>query len=236
MEIIALRTVKYNDKHSILSALSAEKGRVSLFVPASASREARRRRALLQPLSIAECEINFQATRDIHNIVDIKPSVPTPAICMDPVRAMLAIFLADFFSAILRDSPPDPVIFRFVKELTVALDVAPKSYLPTFHLLALSRFATLAGVEPDGSTYAHGRIFDLQDGLWRTTPPLHARWLEADEAHFAHFMLHASARHISRLRLTRGQRALILDKLLEYYTLHFTELHLPSLAVLRDFT
>ena len=54
LRCVALRTIKYDDRRSIVSAWSEQLGRVSFIVPDGASREARRRRALLMPLSLFE--------------------------------------------------------------------------------------------------------------------------------------------------------------------------------------
>ena len=51
IEAIALRMVRYNDRHSILSAYSRQAGRMSLLVPAGPSASARRVRALLMPMA-----------------------------------------------------------------------------------------------------------------------------------------------------------------------------------------
>ena len=69
---MTIRTVRYDDKNSNLSAFTAERGMVSLLVSASGSKEARRRRALLMPLSIVDAEIDFKPGRDIYNLRDAR--------------------------------------------------------------------------------------------------------------------------------------------------------------------
>ena len=96
MELIALRTVRYNDKNSILSAFTAERGRVSVLVSASGSKEARRRRALLMPLSVVDAEIDIRPGRDIFNLRDIRPLSSSLSIFSSHVKSAVAIFLADF--------------------------------------------------------------------------------------------------------------------------------------------
>ncbi|MDE7154739.1 MAG: recombination protein O N-terminal domain-containing protein, partial [Muribaculaceae bacterium] len=54
VKCIILRTVRYNDKSSIVTVYSRELGRMSFVSPAGASREATRRRALLMPLSVID--------------------------------------------------------------------------------------------------------------------------------------------------------------------------------------
>ena len=54
LHCLALRTVRHDDRTSILSAWTAECGRVGISMPAGTGREAQRRRALTMPLAIFE--------------------------------------------------------------------------------------------------------------------------------------------------------------------------------------
>ena len=67
LHCVALRTIKYNEKHSILSAYSLELGRVSFLLPAGSGREAARRRALMMPLGTFECVADIRHGQDIYN-------------------------------------------------------------------------------------------------------------------------------------------------------------------------
>ncbi|MDE6153062.1 MAG: recombination protein O N-terminal domain-containing protein, partial [Muribaculaceae bacterium] len=49
LDCIALRTVRHSDRHSILSAYTRQRGRMSFLIPAGNGREATRRRAMLMP-------------------------------------------------------------------------------------------------------------------------------------------------------------------------------------------
>lgn len=236
MELIALRTVRYNDRHSILSAFTEARGRVSLLVPAGNGKEARRRRALLMPLSVSDCEIDFRPGREIFNISDVRPVYPAVNIASSPVRSIQALFLADFLNSLLRESQADPILFGFLKEMAAALELLPADMLANFHLVTLARLTRFVGIGPDFATYRRGHVFDLQDGLWRTTPPLHSRWLEAGDARVAFILCHLGWHSLRRLRLSRDGRNRALDFMLDYYEGHFSKLTLPSLAVLRDFT
>lgn len=236
MQLIALRTVQYNDKHSILSVYTAERGRVSVFVPATKSKEARRTRALLMPFAVVEAEINFRPDKSIYSISDIRPATGvTPLhISADPLRGIIGMFLADFVQALLRESPPDSNLFEFLKYIGALLAEAPDKWLPNFHILTLIKLTNLMGIAPDESTAVKGRVLDMKDGMWRSMPPLHNAWLDQENSRIAATLCKLDWQHITMLNLTPQSRRAILDGIIAYYETHFGSLHLPTLSVLRD--
>ncbi len=91
MHIICLRSVRYSDSKSILSAYSLEAGRVSLLVGSGNGREAMRRRALTQPLGVLECVADVVPGRDIHRVAEMRPLHPLSALRANPVKCGVAM-------------------------------------------------------------------------------------------------------------------------------------------------
>ena len=79
MHIIALRTIKHNERSSILTAFSLEAGRVAFALPAGGGREAIRRRALLMPLSAVECVADTRRGTDILLMHEPRPMSAAPS-------------------------------------------------------------------------------------------------------------------------------------------------------------
>lgn len=237
MELIALRTVRYNDKNSILSAFTAERGRVSVLVSASGSKEARRRRALLMPLSVVDAEIDIRPGRDIFNLRDIRPLSSSLNIFSSHVKSAVAIFLADFLNSLLRQESGDQLLFEFLREEILALEAMDDTAAMNSHIGFLCRLSRFMGIQPDIGSYRNGSFFDMNDGLWRMSPPLHNAWLEQPESRIAFLVLSRMASpaytmdHVLDCRTVRNRA---IDILIEYYTIHFAKLNLPSLDVLRD--
>ncbi len=237
MELIALRTVRYNDKNSILSAFTAERGRVSLLVSASGSKEARRRRALLMPLSIVDAEIDFKPGRDIYDLRDVRPLGSPLSIISSPVKSSIAIFITDFLNSILRQESADPQLFDFLRQEILALETIDNDKAVNSHIGMLCRLSRFMGIQPDVGSYRKGAFFDMADGVWRTSPPLHNAWLDQKESRIAYIAMSRMATplcHLPTLLNRRMVRNRAIDILIEYYTAHFTKLHLPSLDVLRE--
>lgn len=233
LHCIALRTIKYNDKHSILSVYSLEMGRLSFVVPAGNGREANRRRALLMPLSIFECVANIKPNSDIHTMRDVKLSMPLHGIHSHPMKGAIALFIADVLNVVLRENQSDNAIFAFLIDAITRFDVMNEG-LANYHLCFLYRLGRFIGIEPDISTYQDGAVFDMQDGRFRMTPPMHHKYLNADDAKVVAMLSRITFDNMRYYRFNRIQRNNLLDRILEYYTIHYSSLsQMQSLDVLR---
>lgn len=234
LRCIALRAVKYDDRHSILSAWSIERGRVTFLIPGGSTREAARRRALLMPLSLFEGVADFRPGRDILNIRDLRPHKILPSISASPSKSVVAIFLAEFLDKTLRDSPPDENLSRFIFDSVGILDSLPARGVASFPIVFLARLSAFFGIEPDSSAWQPGRFLDMTEGIYRQSPPLKGAWLPPEEARLAATVQRLTYATASRFPLKRETRRAIIDRLLQYYAIHLAPIELRSLPILRD--
>lgn len=235
IQCIVLRTVRYDDRRAIVSVWSRSHGRLSLMVPDGASREARRRRALMMPLGLFEGECDIRPGRDIHSVRDVRPLAVTPSICDDPVKSVVAIFLSEVLDRTLRDIEPDPHLSDFIFRSVEWLDKASGRGTANFPMLFLYRLGHFLGIEPDSGTWRKGCIFDLQGGVFRMSPPATGRWLDATEARGLYMIQRLDFTNTERFSPLREFRRRALDRILEYYSLHHTPLTtLRSLPILQE--
>lgn len=237
LHCIALRTVRHTDTSSLLSVWTREAGRLTLAMPASNSREARRRRALTTPLATFECVCRMQPARDILQVRDLVPSAGTLAYDSNPAKGMVALFLAEALDLLLRRTDADPALSDFLFDAVQAF-AAPLTPVATanFHLIFLFHLATPLGVGPDTSGWQPGTIFDLRDATFRATPPMHSDYLTPVEAAFTATLARTTFANMHHLALSHTQRNAILDAILRYYALHLAPLTtLKSLHILRNF-
>lgn len=235
LHCIALRTVKYNDRNNILTAFSLEEGRVSLLVAATASREARRRRAITMPLSFFECIADLRQGQQIANMSDVKPSLALPGLTGNPVKITVALFLAELLGVVLRESPEDPLLFNYLSFAAQKLDGADTGETANFPIHFLYRLGRFLGIEPDTSTYREGRVFDMLDGTFRDSAPLHRKYLDGVDAGSVYMLSRMTWDNYGKFRFNRSQRRHILSAIIDYYTAHYTSLNqLNSLDVVRE--
>lgn len=230
---VALRTVRHSDRSSILSLWTAEAARISVSVPADSGRGASRIRALTMPLSPIEAEVDIRPDRSIYRIRDVRPAFVTTGISSDPVKSITAIMLSDFLEITLRDQQPDRLMTEFIFDAIRCFDRLPRASALNFHIYFLLRLSRFLGIEPDWSE--PGSYFDLRDGRFRASAPLHDQFLNEESTCALRSFSRMNTRNLGCFRLTRSQRRDALHGLLLYYTLHCRPvLSLPSLAVISE--
>lgn len=234
LHVITLQTVRYNDRHSILAAYSREMGRVSFLISAANGREANRRRAILMPFAPVECVAGITPGRDIFTMRDPRPMFPMHIAHSDPIRVIVAMFMCEVTSSVLRENQEDPAMFEFLLQTAQALN-NPAISIANFPLTFLYRLGVMTGIEPDTSGWRPGCMLDMADGIYRLSRPLHNKYLEPAESAAAAGMSRLTWTNMRAMKLTRAQRTRAIDLMLEYFTLHYTDLSsLKSLPVLRS--
>ncbi|MBO5054285.1 MAG: recombination protein O N-terminal domain-containing protein [Muribaculaceae bacterium] len=243
LHCVALRTIRHNDCTSILTAWSREQGRVSLIMPSGNGAESRRRRALTGALALFECEADMRPGQELSRVKDLRPIAVNSSLATGPVHAAVAMFLAEVTGSILREGAPDAVLWDIIARLILQLNKAEGRALANFHLYYLAVLGRVLGIAPDVATWRRGMSFDLIEGCFMTTPPLHGHFLDPRDAHMMRMLLDLASRCVNNtasvvslghLRLTRLGRARALDIMLQYFNHHYAPLPTPSsLAVLR---
>ncbi len=233
---VALRTVRYADRRAIVTAWSAEAGRLSVAVSDGPSREARRRRAMLMPLSLFEGEADIRPGREVVAMRDLRPSAVLPDLSADPAKAVVAMFLAEVLEKVLREAQADPLltayIFHAVRRLDGASARSEVANFPVVFLYGLGRFL---GIAPDAGVWRRGMSFDMVAARFSAGLAPSPTVLPPEAAAMIPRLARISFDVSARLRMSRALRRAVLAEELRYYTLHHTPLDcLRSLAVVSE--
>lgn len=132
-------------------------------------------------------------------------------------------------------SQPDALMSDFIFESVRLMHESEGVSLANFHLYFIYHLTHFLGISPDVGTYAAGRYFDMRGGVFTSTAPMHADALLPEQASMVRVLSRLHSRNLWMLKLSHAQRNAILDRMLEYYSMHHTPLtSLSSLAVLRQ--
>jgi len=236
LRAVALRTVKHNEKSAILTAWSAESGRVSLVVSDGGGAGSRRRRALTMPLSLFEAVVDVVPGRELQTATSMRALVTTPHISASPVKATVAMFLAEVLGRVLRQSEADEGLWMMLSESVVALDAAGARGTAVFALRFLSRLAVMLGIAPDARELRRGYGLDLREGRFSAAPSSGTTtddFIAWPQSRIAANLVGARG-YGHGLPLTRGERNMAVDYILRYISMHYAPLpEIKSLEVLR---
>lgn len=220
LHLICLRTVNYDDKSAILAAYSRELGRVAFKVPTGASREGRRRRALTMPLGMVECTADVRSGREILTMRDVRPMQGVqPVATGSPVKMAIAAFLAEVLCTLLRERAGDEPLFDYIAGMTDALGTMQKG-VANFHLMFLYRLTRFVGIEPDTCGYVSDSVFDMRDGVFRASVPMHGQYLAGNDARAVLMLSRMRPGNLHFFRMNRDMRNRIVDGMLAYYGRH----------------
>lgn len=226
---IVLSVVRHSDRHNVVTLYTPERGRIAFLVPAGgASASARSRRALLQPLSLIEAEVRLHSGRELIPLSRFAPGAVLASIYFDPLKRTVAFFLAEFLGRLLRDSPPDMSLWNYITASLRAFD-AMRRGAGNFHILFIWGILPYAGIRPDMESWRPGAVFDMREGRFTLSLPLHSDWLAAEEAAVMPLLDRLTPANCHRWRTTGANRSRILAGMLRYMAIHF-----PGMASLKS--
>lgn len=235
---VALRTVRHNDRSSILTAWSGRHGRLSLVMPAGNTKESRRRRALTMPLGLFEGVVNLRDTDTLLQVRDLRawgPDGVPPDVASHPVRSAVAMFVAEVLTVATREGAADPALWSLIVETVVHIAYSAPATLANLPTAFLVRLAYTLGIAPDMADWQPRHGLDLAEGVFRPTRPTSGQWLPPDQAAFLRTYTEAvrDYGHINKIHLTRTARHNLMNTALRYYSLHHYPMdRLRSLDVL----
>lgn len=228
VKAIVLRTVKYNDKRLIADLYTDLHGRMACVMPV---------KCMLVPFNIIELELNYhpnQAIQAVRSLTSISNIHVLQDIRFNPVKSVIALFLAEFLLNVLREETPNPLLFDY---LTTSIQILDRSDRGTanFHITFMMRLTPFMGISPNIEDKTDTAYFDLADACYTSKVPHHTHFLTPDEARKLPWLLHMDFSNMHLFRMSRTQRNRCLDVLTDYYRLHLSAFgKLKSQEVLQD--
>ena len=148
---IVLRTVKYGDTSIIVDLFTESHGRMSFMASTSRAKRSVRSVSFWQPLSMVEFSAELlpnggklprpSDVRTYYNYIDLPFS---------PIKSTLALFLAEFLSATLREEKENTPLYRYIESSLQWLDLADSpASIANFHLAFLMHLSRFIGIYPN---------------------------------------------------------------------------------------
>ncbi|MBQ6751759.1 MAG: DNA repair protein RecO [Bacteroidaceae bacterium] len=232
---IVLRTVKYGDTSMVVDLFTESRGRQSFMASTARAKRAVRSKSFWHPLSQVEFSAEMRPVGGLPRPADVRTYYNYIDLPFSPVKSTLALFLAEFLSAALREEKENLPLYRYIESSLQWLDmVESPAAMANFHLAFLMHLSRFIGIYPN--LESPDRYFDLMAGTYCDRPPLHAHYLQRQEAQALPTLFRMDYPTLHLFRFSRRERMRILHVLNEYYRLHVPNFpELKSLEVLQEF-
>ena len=209
-------------------------GRVTYIAPNTHGRKSKVSRALLQPLSILDMEVEHLNNRDLHRIKEAKCGFTVTQLHYHPVKNAIALFLSEVLYRVIQEKEPNLPMFDYLCRSIKWLDIADDG-IANFHLSFLLQLSHYLGIRPNGESFKLGFFFDLINSVFSESLPEHNSYLNREDTVVFERLLKINYENMALYTFTGQERTAIIRYIIKYYRLHTSDFpEIKSLAVMQS--
>ena len=233
-EGIILHSVKFAENSLIVKVYTSELGLQSYMLNGVKGKKSKYKSALLQPLSLVELIATSSNSGNLHRVSEINLLKPYTDIPYHLAKRSIAIFLNEVLYRVLKEEHADISMFEFIKNALLVLDLKQDS-CANFHIYFMVQLTAYLGFSPNGSLEEKNTLFDLKEGCFVATIPIHRHYLNAESSMIFYRFLTTTFEDFQSISLNRIQRKELLQALILYYQFHIHSFgEIKSLSILEE--
>lgn len=229
---VILHVTKHNDTTLIVNAYTEKYGRLAYLFVVGNSKTSRMKRMLLSPLSIVSIECDYRSKESFQKIRGIE-SLVLQQLQFDAIKSSVALFLSEFLMRVIREPEPYPIFFKFLTD-TISLYNVMEEGKANFHLCFLFNLSSFLGFFPDTGSYVKGAYFDMLNGVFVTSRPMHNHILMPSDAEKFMLLSRMNFNNLHLFKFSRDERREALERMVEYYRIHQGFSALKSIDILKQ--
>lgn len=231
-QAIAFDQIKYSDNTAIAHVFTKKHGFQALMVSSRRPKKGIAKSIYFQPLFLLELEYYQHPKQSIQRLKNVAFELPYTNIPFEVHKRNISMFLAGLLSQVLRAGSDSEPIFEFLKSSFLFFDHNQKGNV-NFHLLFLIKLSHFLGFGPE-ENYKLLPFFDLKEGRFMAKKTDHSNICPPETKLFEH-LLNTPISQLETLQLSNGERAYLLEKILEFYSLHQpAKIKSEQLSVLKE--
>jgi DNA repair protein RecO (recombination protein O) len=231
---IFLHAVKYSETSLIATIYTEAYGRQTFIVSGVRSKNSTVKASIFQPLYLLDIEIYYKQSREIHRLKNARIASPYSTIPFDIRKSTQVLFLAEILYKCLREEESNPELFDFIAHSLTLLDLT-ETGISNFHIWFLFKLTRFLGINPSRDNSLISNFFDMQSALFVSREPVHSQFTDKHLTVLFSRLFDIESSTIEKLDYTQNERKLVLEKLMEYYKIHFDHLgEIKSLEVLKE--
>ncbi len=231
---IFLHAVKYSETSLIATIYTESFGRQSFIINGMHGKNSSVKASSFQPLYLLDLELYYKAGRDIQRLKTARIINPYTTIPFDIRKSSQVFFLAEILHKCLREEEPNDGLFDFISHSLTFLDLT-ETGVSNFHIWFLFKLTKFLGINPNPENARISNFFDLQSALFVSHEPLHRQFTDKHSTILFSRLFEVDFTSLETLGYTSNERKIVLEKLLEFFKIHFDNLgEIKSLEVLKE--
>lgn len=231
---IVFHTSRYSDTSAIVKIYTEDFGIQSYLVKGLYSRKSRVRSALFGHLSVVDMVVERKEHKSLHFIKEVTVSMPMHGLQNHIAKSAIVLFVNELLYKCVKEEECNRPLFGFIVSSLQILDHTQAS-VQAFHLLFMLKLTRYLGFEPRLSKTDAGSYFDMEEGFFLDTEPLHRYFIAGEPARALEELQMMEFSDLESYKINRVVRDELLENLLDFYRLNIPEMgELKSLKVLQE--
>ncbi|MEQ7798721.1 DNA repair protein RecO [Pedobacter sp. ASV1-7] len=216
---IVLKTTLYSESSVVVQIFTEKFGIQSYMINGVKKPKAKIRMNMLQPLHLVEMIVYYKSNTSIQRVSELRPAPIFRSIPYDIIKSTIILFLNEVLYKSIRQQTTDEYLFDFIFNSVCWFDESEELNV-NFHLAFLLKLSRFLGFAPSTQTKSDQSYFDLQEGEFKSSIPVHPYFLNKSDALLFISLFSMPFEKINEINMENQTRRSILDKILVYYTLH----------------
>lgn len=230
-QVIILNSIKYADADLVVHGFTKDFGLKSYYLKGVlTAKKGKFKRSLFMPLNLLEI-IAFHNTKgQLNTLKEAVLLSHYQELHIDIIKQSIILFISEILLQTLKDELHDEDLFDFINHSVQKLDAEEK--VANFHLSFLGHYIKYLGFYP--VINERFPYFDMVEGKYLEFPQSGIYLTGAELNQFTE-VLKSDFEQIGNLKLTRVERNNILDRILQFMSLHLDAFKKPkSVVVLQE--
>jgi DNA repair protein RecO (recombination protein O) len=230
---ICLHSIKYSDSSIIVHIYTELFGRQSYMIKGVYGKRASIKSNVFYPLNLLELDLQQKSGSGLQSLKEVRNFPVYSGIPFNASKNAIALFISEILYRSLREEMPNQNLFEFVFNSLLILDL--EDNVADFHLLFLVQLSKYIGFYPLNNYSEVECYFDLLNGLFVPTSPMHSHYLNKTEAKTFSEIMNTGFDESAKLQIPKKLRLAMLDNIVEYYCLHIDGIgKIKSLQILKE--
>lgn len=226
---IVFRVVKYGETSVIADIYTEERGLQSYMLNSVRVAKPKFASALVQVMALVDMVAYAREGKELQHVKEMRAAYPFQTIPFNVLKGAVGTFMAELAQKTIKESEANPPLFEFLYQSFILLDTTTEN-IANLHLSFMLQLCAYLGFLPEQPEDNSPLYFDLREGIFCSSTPLHADFMGQYDAAILQQFLETSMEESHLLRLKSEERRSFLRQMMRYY-----ELHTPNFKELKTF-
>ncbi len=236
---IVLRSIKYGETSVIVSIYTELFGIQSYLINGvrKSSKRSTGSAASFQPAALLDLIVYHNDLKQLQRVREFSWSYLYDHIFFDVRKNAVSLYMVEVLQKCFKQPEQNESLYNFIEDALIHLDKADQAVVGNFALYFSLHLAVFFGFRiEDNYSPQKNNILDLQEGVFTSTHPSHAHYIDGSLAETTSQLLKTmQPEELQQIRLNQSTRRQLLQAYEDYYALHLPEFgKLKSLPVLQE--